>query len=131
MDDHGMIEFEDRAGRLIKIEVDDDWPFTVTASHDGREIGKFEFTEYEGEALLEHANVHADYQKAGIGTRMMKELIELDEGILVPNPRWSASTGHPYYLSVEGSNLVNACIRAGILDKQNVAPFGRRDLVEG
>ncbi|WP_412496471.1 GNAT family N-acetyltransferase [Shewanella chilikensis] len=124
MDDFGMtVLFIDRKGREIEIELLDEWPPKLEARHDGKKIGHLDFDEYRDMAVLESADVKQEYQKAGIGTRMFKELVEVNEDVYVPNRLWSSATGHDYYLSIEGAALVNACIRDGILTNANEAPY--------
>lgn len=124
MDQFGMtIQFTDKNGRVIDIEIPDDWPPKVGAYHSGKKIGHLAFAEYNDIAVLESADVLPAYQKSGIASQMFKELIELNDDVYVPNRCWSSATGHEFYLSTEGAALVNACMRLGILSEKHEAPW--------
>ncbi|MBK3870460.1 GNAT family N-acetyltransferase [Stutzerimonas frequens] len=117
------MNFKDKLKRCIEIFIDDDWPYRIEAKHEGKVVGAFTFTDYDGRALLEHANVNAAYQRAGIGTEMMRLALDMDTDVLVPNGGWSSSTGHPYYLSSEGAALIQGCLARGILKRSNIAEY--------
>ena len=124
MDDYGMsIVFTDIKGRQIEITIEDDWPPKVIARHNGNAIGHLEFIDWDGVPLLDAADVKTEYQKAGIGSQMLKELVEISDEIFVPNQAWSSSTGHSTYLSSEGSALISSCLRKQIIFERHVAEY--------
>src|SRR5437588_5702231 len=65
--------FHDAKGRSIEIEGD----YDVEAFHDGKRIGHLEFHDKDGGTSLWGMNVDAVYQKAGIGTEMMRLAAQL------------------------------------------------------
>jgi Inverse autotransporter, beta-domain len=126
MNEYGMSKnYCDSQGRNIIISIEDDWPPTVIAKHNGVKIGHLEFDDYKdtGNVILIHADLKAEYHKAGIGTEMMKELIELDSNIYVPNFGWSRSTEHTLYYSSEGAAFIKSCIRKEIISANNIAEY--------
>jgi hypothetical protein len=126
MNEYGMSKnYRDTQGRDIIITIEDDWPPIVIAKHNGVKIGHLEFDEYQdtGNPILSHADLKSEYHKAGIGTEMMRALIELDSNIYVPNFRWSKSTGHTLYYSCEGATFINSCIRKEIISRNSIAEY--------
>jgi predicted GNAT family acetyltransferase len=124
MKEYGMtVTFQDKRNRNIDITIDDEYPPKVVAHHDGQEIGHLEFTDYdESYILLSHAELNEKYHKAGIGSEMMKEIVELVNGeLLVPRFEWNKPAGHEIYYSEEGANFICSCLRNGIINKSNIA----------
>lgn len=115
--------YTDNRGRKITITIEDDWPLLVLAKHNGVKIGHLEFDDYQDSdvPILCHAEINAEYQNAGIASEMFKELIELNNEILVPNFSWVRGT-HEYYYSQEGAALISSCIRKKIISPNNIAP---------
>lgn len=107
--------FIDAQGRTITIVSD----YDVSAYHDGRQIGSIEFDEHNGFPRLFAMNVDAAYQKAGIGTEMMKCAAEI-HGTRFGKPSELAVGGlhanSDSYYTPEGLALVRRCIREGILE---------------
>lgn len=114
--------FEDNRSREITISIDDYGP-VIEARYKGNTIGKIEFEDYRDSIILAHASVEAEFQKSGIGTRMLKEFSELTDDWWVPNGNWSSATGHKFYLSVEGAALLNSCLRKKIINNKHEAPY--------
>lgn len=116
--------YTDHRSREITITIEDDWPPLVVAKHNGVKIGHLEFDDYQdsGIPILCHAEIKAEYQKAGIASEMFKELIELNNKILVPNFSWVSGT-HEYYYSQEGAALINSCLREKIITSNNIAHY--------
>lgn len=126
MEDYGMSKiYVDTRGREIVITLEDDWPPKVTCHHQSKKIGHLDFIDYEesGIPLLDHADLDPEYHKAGIGTQMLHEVVEVTPDILVPNLLWNSSTGHHIYLSGEGAALIKSCLRQGIISENNIAPY--------
>ena len=82
------MEIPDNQKRKITIKVDCD----VYAYHNGMEVGKFEIlpgAEMDkgpsGPRRLQHMNIDAEYQQAGIGTAMLKAAFEEFDKIQPPS----------------------------------------------
>lgn len=109
--------FIDSTGRSIQIVAD----YDVEAFHNGKRIGCIEFDcdENNGRAELWGMNVESAYQKAGIGTQMMRVAAELygkrfgKPSLLVVGGSHSSSNS---YYTQEGAALIKRCIREGILE---------------
>ena len=129
MEDYGQsIKFMTKYKQEVTITIEDEYPPRVSAHYNNEEIGHLEFIDYlNGSILLEHASVNPKFQRLGIGTCMMKEVVELLNGELyVPNFLWSSSTDHEVYLSGEGASLINSCVKQGILSHDNEADYDEK-----
>jgi GNAT superfamily N-acetyltransferase len=111
--------FIDTEGRNIEII---EGYSNVEAFHEGKQIGSIEFEEIESDhdsyIRLSSMNVNLDYQKAGIGTEMMKLAAEI-YGKDFSKPSFTAVGGsqaesHTYYTQ-EGAALIRRCIELDIL----------------
>lgn len=113
------ITFTDKKGRLIKIRDNDQG---LIAIHDEEVIGEFDYelitfsddyTDYEF-YKLSSMNIKSDYQRAGIGTEMLKFGVELYEVIQYPEDNTEN------YPTIEGAALLNAASSAGIIKVNNI-----------
>ncbi|MCS3528630.1 GNAT family N-acetyltransferase [Acinetobacter johnsonii] len=112
-----FIDAKDRA-----IEITEGYS-GVEAFHDDKQIGSIEFDEietdyYHSYIRLSGMNVDSAYQKAGIGTEMMKLAAEI-YGKDFSKPCFTAVGGsqaesHTYY-TPEGAALIRRCIALDIL----------------
>jgi GNAT superfamily N-acetyltransferase len=116
--------FLDAKGRLITFVLEDDHS-AVRALAADRRIGHLEFDEFRGEGIniLSHADLKAEFQKAGIGTRMMELAVEHFEPFLVPGKTWNEPREDGLHTSIEGRALINSCMRKGILTEQAYADY--------
>ncbi len=109
--------FIDSTGRSIEIKAD----YDIEAFHNGNRIGRIEFgcDERDGSAVLLGMNVESTYQKAGIGTQMMRVAAEL-HGKRFGKPSLFAVGGNHAssnsYFTQDGAALIRRCIREGILE---------------
>ena len=121
--------FIDAKGRRIEIEGDLD----IEASHNGQRIGRIEFDDDDGGIFLWGMAVDATYQKAGIGTEMMRLAAEI-HGRRFRKPSFDAVGGSrassDSYYTQEGAKLIARCIREGILEDTEPREFDHDEDVE-
>jgi GNAT superfamily N-acetyltransferase len=107
--------FIDTHGRPIEIEGD----YDVEAFHNGKRIGRIEFDDRDGDAVLWGINVDPAYRRAGIGTEVMRLAAEL-HGMHFVKPSLLATgadgASSDSYYTREGGALIQHCIDAGILE---------------
>lgn len=109
------MSFTDTKGRAILIDANLD----IEAFHEGLRIGCIEFDERDGFTSLFSMNVDPEYQKAGIGTEMMRVAAAV-HGKSFGKPSLSAVGGRhassDSYYTQEGAALITRCLREKILD---------------
>lgn len=109
------MRFLDGRKRTIEIEGE----FNIEAYHGKRQIGTIDFDEDDCGVYLYGMNVDQDYQKAGIGTAMMRIAAEI-HGKRFRKPSFSAVGGRyadsSDYFTIEGAALIHRCIKLGILE---------------
>lgn len=107
--------FIDSTGRSIEIEGD----YDIEAFHNGERIGSIEFDDRDGCTVLWGMNVEPPYQRAGIGTQMMRAAAEL-HGKRFGKPSFSAVGGShassDSYYTQDGAALISRCLQEGILE---------------
>ncbi|WJM05869.1 hypothetical protein [Paenibacillus sp. PK1-4R] len=113
------ITFNDKKGRQIEIKDNDKG---LIAIHDEEVIGEFDYehisfdddyTSYEF-YKLNSMNIKSDYQRAGIGTEMLKLGVKLFEKIQYPEDNTEN------YPTIEGAAFLNAASSAGIIRLNNI-----------
>jgi GNAT superfamily N-acetyltransferase len=116
------MQFTDTKGRTIVIDADLD----IEARHEGRRIGCIEFDECDGFISLFAMNVDLEFQKAGIGTAMMKVAADV-HGRRFGKPSLNAVGGRhassDSYYTQEGAALIARCLREKILDNTEPSEF--------
>lgn len=120
--------FTDTENRKISILFDDP---NISAHYDGIKIGEFIF-EYEEVNLgygnytdyhpkLYHMTVNSDFQKAGIGTEMIRIAVA-HHGYNFKRPNLNAIGGKNMecdeYYTLEGNALIRSCINKGIIPEE-------------
>lgn len=115
---------QDKKGRIIILEIDD--YYKMTAMHDGNIVGEFDYRMYEvpkgyGDYTDEFfelcsMNIINNYQRAGIGTEMIRFGEEKLERVSYPKDDGSR---HGNHLSSEGKYLIDSCIIKGIISVSN------------
>lgn len=116
MSDETTEIFTDRRDREITFVVESD----VIGHARGREIARMEFDfDDDGNAFLCHVSVNQDYQRAGIGTEMVRRAVKL-YGRRFGRPSFSAVGGSGRssceYFTQDGAALFSSCIRKDIID---------------
>lgn len=110
-----MTIYNDSTGRPIEIEGEHD----IEALHNGVTVGSVKFDEKDEGTSLWSMNVEPAYQRAGIGTQMMRLAASL-HGKRFCKPSFSAVGGShaasDSYYTQDGAALIRHCIREGILD---------------
>ena len=91
-------QFLDKKQRKIILKVDEAL-YSCIAYHNETQIGKFEYDihedEYDDYIFIQHMNIDGKYQRSGIGTQIIKSLIDF-YGLNIVFPR-------PYYENPEAS----------------------------
>lgn len=113
------ISFTDKKGRLIEIQESDKG---IIAIHEEEIIGEFDYDlitsdEHYNESdyyVLSSMNIKPDYQRAGIGTEMLKFGVEHYQVIQYPEDNMAN------YPTIEGAALLNAASSAGIIKLNNI-----------
>jgi GNAT superfamily N-acetyltransferase len=101
--------FKDKFGREIEVYCDG---YEVSALHEGKEIGSFDFDEIEMETdsivLLVNLGISKEFQRAGIGIQLIEVAEELFDDFHVVS-----------HLSTEGAAFLNYCRTNKILKLQH------------
>jgi hypothetical protein len=121
--------FSDECGRIIEVKVIDDLLPRVIALYEGSEIGYLDFEPWGGITnddglMLSHTAVNPLFQRAGIGTEMMREATSALGLFLVPGRSWqggSEGRGDTLYYSTEGARFIQSCIRNKIIPESALA----------
>lgn len=106
--------FIDKKGRHINILATDSM---VIAVHNDQRVGEFDYEvkeegcDYDWKIIseLHGMNIKKDYQRAGIGLEMLRIGEETFENFVYPQD------GQSNYPTTEGAGLLNAAVRAGII----------------
>lgn len=118
--------FTDSTERSIEIEGD----YDIDAFHNGKRIGNIAFDDRDGCAVLWGMNVEPAYQRAGIGTEMMRVAAEL-HGKRFGKPSFSAVGGSrassDSYYTQDGAALIRCCLQKGILEDTEPRDDGNDD----
>lgn len=110
------IKFIDKCNEVISIKVEDDYIEAFNSNN--KSIGVFHYNvresidEFSLIYELYSMNINNEYQKRGIGTKIIELGESFFEKVIYPNPYASR---HENHLSSEGLALIESCIEKGII----------------
>jgi hypothetical protein len=111
--------FTDKKGRAITIRTEEGITTVFTAYHEGKPVGEFRtYVDEDGIPYAQEISVASEYQRAGIGLRLVQRASAYHGTPLVPPGRFDTLRRHDNYMTGPGRSLMHAGQNRGW-----VAPF--------